>query len=96
MEQSEAEMKFWTELTMKLGVPSAIALLLTYAMITSSQDEHRSIDVELKSLRQTVVGVVDVVGQSHMVQDRTLYVLRRICVNEARTPADRDACLRDN
>ena len=95
MPQSEDEMKFWTEMTMKLGVPSAIALLLTYAMITNSKDEHHAIDVELKSLRQSVIGVTDIVGQSHMVQDRTLYVLRRICVNEARTPNDRDACLKD-
>ena len=77
------------------GIVALIAVGMVYSMAVRSDAEHARILERMES-------VADIAGQSHMTAERTLYVLRRICVQEADAIPDlitrataRDACLKD-
>ena len=88
-------MKEWGQFALKHGPAWALAAFLVVFLVVDVKQSQASMQQQHDELAQAVGQMKDITGQSHMAQERILYVLRRSCVNTAKTPQDRDACLRD-
>lgn len=68
----------WLQATLRLGVPAAIAVYLVWTLT-------QNLSADLQALQGTV--------STHVIDTRdTLRVLRAICINTAKTEAERANC----
>jgi hypothetical protein len=88
-------MKEWGQFALKYGPAWALLLLFVYFTLVDIKQSQADSQRQHDDLKYAIGQMQDITGQSHMAQERILYVLRRSCVNTAQTSTDRDACLRD-
>lgn len=86
----------------KYGLPTVIACLLGYIMIAELRADQKEIKsqqgalvVEQQNLGRGILKLADKSGETQMLQEKILMVLRAMCVQDATTPADRRACLKE-
>lgn len=82
----------------KLGVPSVIACFLVYNLVIGFD----KFDVRLQAVERQHGDMLthaerteDLMGRTYMSSERALYVLRAMCVNDAKTPEARRLCLEE-
>lgn len=86
----------WVQALVKLGIPGGIAVFLVWKMAGGFD----VVDVRLRSIegQQTQMSVSAdrmeaAISRSSMASERVLFVLRQICVQNAKTASDRRDCL---
>lgn len=83
----------------KLGIPGVIALFLVYRLalgfdifdtrLKALEIQHQAAAVAAESAR-------DLAGRALMTNERVLWVLQTMCINDARTAEQRERCLGDH
>lgn len=78
------------------GLGGGFALLFAYQM-AEGQSDARSAMSEISSqhvsMQQAAESAKELAGRSYMANERVLYVLRIMCVNQAKTDEARRLCL---
>lgn len=82
----------------KIGVPAAIAVFLVYRLASGFD----TFDLRLKALEaqhtlaaDSALAAKDLAGRALMTNERVLFVLQTMCVNDAKTADARERCLRE-
>lgn len=84
----------WNALV-KLGVPSAIAVFLVWRLAAGFDlfdVRLRAVESQHAEMIQHSARVEDLMGRSYMANERVLFVLRAMCVNDAKTLEARRLC----
>lgn len=82
----------------KVGLPGVIALFLVYKISTGFdmfEVRMRALEVQHQEAASAYIQAKDIAGRALMINDRVLWVLQTMCVNDARTPEGRERCLRE-
>ena len=76
---------WWVQAIYKVGIPSAIAIFLIWALVTR-------IDVEILEIRENLR--LHAVDSSYIIKNTNnlQQILQRICVNTSETNEERSAC----
>jgi hypothetical protein len=76
---------WWIQVIYKVGIPSAIAIFLIWALVTR-------IDVEILEIRENLR--LHAVDSSYIIKNTNnlQQILQRICVNTSETNEERNAC----
>ena len=88
----------WTAIA-KVGIPGVIAMFLVYNLATGfDKFDTRlgAIEQQHVSAAEATAAAKDLAGRALVTNERTLWVLRTMCVNDAKTSEARERCLRDN
>lgn len=86
----------------KYGFATVIACLLGYIMIAELRADQKLIKeqqtalvIEQQNLGRGILKIADKNGETQMLQEKILMVLRSMCVQEARTAEDRRNCMKE-
>lgn len=82
----------------KVGIPGVIAMFLVWKLADGFDIfEKRLSAIESQHAEQSqhAARTEDLMGRSYMSNERVLYVLRTMCVNDAKTAEARRLCLED-
>lgn len=86
----------------KYGVPSVVAAVLGYVLIAEvradqrlMKEQHAAMVVEQQHLARGILKLADKAGETQMLQEKVLMVMRTMCIQGATTAADRRECLRE-
>lgn len=81
----------------KVGIPGVIAMFLVYRLAVGFD----AFDVRLKALEgqhalaaENALSAKDLAGRALMTNERVLFVLQTMCVNDAKSADARERCLR--
>lgn len=83
----------------KVGLPGVIACFLVYNLVIGFD----KFDVRLQAVEQQHQSMLlhserteDLMGRSYMSNEKVLYVLRQMCVNDAKNADARRLCLEES
>ena len=86
-------MKEWLAVFAKYGFAGLVSGVLLGVFVFERVNANEATRGEHATLIKSVDSVVTIAGQSDMAQQQILYVLQTMCVNAARTEAQRANCL---
>jgi len=78
---------WWLYTIIRLGVPAAIAIYLTYFLVST-------VNNNLAQAKELIVSHVGDTLQQKEREEKMLYTLQRICANLASTNQERNECFR--
>lgn len=88
----------WTAVG-KFGIPGVIAMFLVWKLA----DGFDMFEARLRAVEQQHADLLvhtsrteDLMGRAYMSNERVLYVLRQMCVNDAKTTEARRLCLEES
>lgn len=84
----------WLSTAAKIGVPSLIALYLTYAMVSSVTVEVKATKEMLMQHNIATAATHESLSRVEDAQRAVVEILRATCVNAAKTMGERNDCLR--
>lgn len=89
----------------KVGIPGVIAMFLVYRLalgfeiiegkMKESSEQHQLMVTEQQNLARGVLKLADKQGETQMLQEKILNVMRVMCIQGAVTAADRRECLKE-
>lgn len=86
----------------RYGLPTALLVPLLYFIVVevradqkAFRQQHQDMVTEQQHLARGLLKVADRVGEQHMLAEKVLWVLRTMCVQDAKTAGDRGDCLRE-
>jgi len=83
----------------KVGIPGVIAMFLVYNLSTGFEKFDArlgAMERQHSDMLQHSERIEDLMGRTYMSNERVLYVLRQMCVNDAKTAEARRLCLEEN
>lgn len=81
------------DFAVKVGVPGVIALYVVYILANGLSTDIKAMKSSLDDHQKTAFEMTRQYEQVRIQSDRQLYVMQRICINSAKTPAERETCL---
>lgn len=104
MTEQETDMttESFFEMVRKYGLSTVAAIVFGYIIIvdvrasnSDSKNQHEKIVVEQVNLARGMLKLADRQGETQMLSEKILLVLRQMCVQNADTPIDRRNCLKE-
>lgn len=80
---------------LKYGFPSVAAVIFGYLYVGEIRADQRNIIIEQQNLARGVIKLADKQGETQMLQEKILGVMRVMCIQGAKTQTDRRDCLKE-
>lgn len=92
----------WLRAVKVLGLPTVAAVVFGWFLLVDVRgdqrdfkDQHAAMIVEQQNLARGVLKLADKQGETQMLQEKILGVMRVMCIQGATTQAERRACLQE-
>lgn len=92
----------WIKTIKVLGLPTVAAVVFGWILLVDVRgdqkdfkEQHAAMIIEQQNLARGVLKLADKQGETQMLQEKILGVMRVMCVQGAQTQADRRECLKE-